>query len=359
MDDLIAEAQRQFAVCNACRYCEGYCAVFPEMERTSLFRIADVAYLANLCHDCRACHQACMFTAPHEFAIDIPAVMTEARLRSWERYTFPRGLAALFRRGPAAVAVATVVATAFWILVTLAAGGTGGLTTADATSGAFYRVVPHALMISVFLLLGALAVGAAVIGGARFLHDTGTGRRALSPRAIRAAFADAAALRNLRGGGGECHFPNIDEPSATRRRAHHLVAGGFLLAFGATIAAAFMENVLGHPSPYPFLSVPVMLGLVGGIATTIGCIVMVHLKLRERRRPADTGARAQEYSFVLALLIVSVTGLALVALRETSAMPLLLAIHLATVTALYVTAPYGRFIHAVYRVTALLVRAAR
>ena len=29
---LLEEAERQLTICNACRYCEGYCAVFPAME---------------------------------------------------------------------------------------------------------------------------------------------------------------------------------------------------------------------------------------------------------------------------------------------------------------------------------------
>ena len=28
LEELVAEAQRMLAICNACRYCEGYCAVF-------------------------------------------------------------------------------------------------------------------------------------------------------------------------------------------------------------------------------------------------------------------------------------------------------------------------------------------
>src|SRR5436190_948958 len=37
LDDVIAEAQRAFSICNACRYCEGYCAVFPALERRLSF----------------------------------------------------------------------------------------------------------------------------------------------------------------------------------------------------------------------------------------------------------------------------------------------------------------------------------
>ena len=62
--DLLTEANRQLTICNACRYCEGYCAVFPALERRSVLREGDLALLANLCHDCRACYQACMYTPP-------------------------------------------------------------------------------------------------------------------------------------------------------------------------------------------------------------------------------------------------------------------------------------------------------
>ena len=31
------EANRQMTICNACRYCEGLCAVFPAMERSRTF----------------------------------------------------------------------------------------------------------------------------------------------------------------------------------------------------------------------------------------------------------------------------------------------------------------------------------
>jgi citrate/tricarballylate utilization protein len=44
-----SEAARMLTICNACRYCEGFCAVFPAMTRRLSFDKADVHYLANLC----------------------------------------------------------------------------------------------------------------------------------------------------------------------------------------------------------------------------------------------------------------------------------------------------------------------
>ena len=52
--------------------------------------------------------------------------------------------------------------------------------------------------------------------------------------------------------------------------------------------------------------------------------------------------------------MVSITGMLLLILRDTPAMGLLLVIHLATLLVLYVSAPYGKFAHFVYRYAALV-----
>ena len=61
---LNAEGARIMQICNACRYCEGYCAVFPAMEQRRVFTTADLTYLANLCFDCRDCYYACQYAPP-------------------------------------------------------------------------------------------------------------------------------------------------------------------------------------------------------------------------------------------------------------------------------------------------------
>src|SRR5262252_7644570 len=79
----------QLEVCNACRYCEGYCAVFPALERRRRFSAPDVVYLANLCHDCRACFYACMYAPPHEFGVNIPKALAEVREQTYAQYALP------------------------------------------------------------------------------------------------------------------------------------------------------------------------------------------------------------------------------------------------------------------------------
>ncbi len=52
--------------------------------------------------------------------------------------------------------------------------------------------------------------------------------------------------------------------------------------------------------------------------------------------------------------LVSVTGLLLLLLRNTGAMGVLLAIHFGFVLGLFFTLPYGKFVHKLYRLLALV-----
>src|SRR5688572_25599894 len=97
-DDLTREGAHVMTVCNACRYCEQYCPVFPAMERRLIFREPDLTYLANLCHNCGECLYACQYAPPHEFGINVPRTLAEIRQRSYESYCWPPALGAAFQR---------------------------------------------------------------------------------------------------------------------------------------------------------------------------------------------------------------------------------------------------------------------
>ena len=91
--DPIAHGAHVLTVCNACRYCEQYCPVFPAMEQRATFARVDLAYLANLCHNCGECLYACQYAPPHEFGINVPRTLAEIRLASYEDYAWPRPFA--------------------------------------------------------------------------------------------------------------------------------------------------------------------------------------------------------------------------------------------------------------------------
>ena len=112
---LIQEARRQLEICNACRYCEGFCSVFPAMMRNKMFADGDISHMANLCHNCRGCYYACQYAPPHEFQLNLPAALAEVRQDSWESYVWPQGIGRLFHNhGMAIMALIVLVSALFF-----------------------------------------------------------------------------------------------------------------------------------------------------------------------------------------------------------------------------------------------------
>src|SRR5512137_3163121 len=119
-----AEIARVMQICNACRYCEGFCAVFPAMTRRLEFPVADVHYLANLCHNCGACLHACQYAPPHEFAVNVPQAMARVRGQTYADYAWPPALGALYRRNGLTLSLALAAGLALFLLLALAINGT-------------------------------------------------------------------------------------------------------------------------------------------------------------------------------------------------------------------------------------------
>jgi citrate/tricarballylate utilization protein len=356
--DPIEEAKRQLTVCNACRYCEGYCAVFPALARRTEVTDGDAIFLANLCHDCRACHQACMFTLPHQFALNLPAALSEVRVETYTRYSWPRRLGAMFHR-PRVAAVAWFLAGL--IIVLLAVGATGRLGTffqADGEPGAFYRVIPYVALVAGGLVAAAYIILVAALGAVRFWRETGPSMPVpFAPRAWLAAIGDVATLRYLDGGGDDCYQPDPESPSAARRVLHQMVLYGFALAFISTTIAAILQDFFGQEPPFPLLSAPVLTGSLGGVLMVVGCLGLIWLKARSASAAPGLISRrmlSMDNAFIVVLGLAAFTGVLTLAFRTTGAMPAMLSVHLSMLVALYATAPYGKFVHGVYRFGALL-----
>ena len=103
--------------------------------------------------------------------------------------------------------------------------------------GAFYAVIPEAVMIGVGGATFAFAMLALAMGFLNFWRDTGGGPVAQARSLLQAA-SDVLTLRHLGGGGYGCN--NRDEAfSQTRRYAHQAMFYGFLLCFASTCVAGF------------------------------------------------------------------------------------------------------------------------
>lgn len=355
LPQLIDEAQRVLAICNACRYCEGYCAVFPSLQRRLSFTEGDIHYLANLCHNCGSCLYACQYAPPHEFALNFPRVLAQVRVQSWRKYAWPGFLARAFESNGLAASLASAASLAFFFLFAAFLAGPERLFAAHSDAqGSFYAVIPHEAMVAVFGAVSLFVLLALGVGFARFWADTGEEEPAFSASGPAVgALRDAAVLEYLDGGGEGCTYPD-EKPSFARRTFHHFTFYGFMLCFAATSVASLYHYVLGWKAPYPFWSLPVLLGTVGGIGLLVGPAGLAWLKRRRDPELADPAQRGMEAGFLALLFLTSLTGLALLALRETRAMGMLLVAHLGVVLALFATMPYGKFVHALYRLAALL-----
>ena len=352
-DDLMGDGARTLTVCNACRYCEQYCPVFPAIEERTAFTRVDLAYLANLCHNCGECLYACQYAPPHEFGIAVPRVLARIRVASYEHYAWPARLAVLFR-SHSLLTVATLVAifSGAMLLLARSTGAPGQRVVAD---GDFYRVIPHGAMVALFGAVFAFVVLAIAIGVMRFLGDVRGGRSLdRGAGATWHAVRDAVTLRHLHGNGADC-VSGEEERRPWRRWSHHLVLWGFLLCFASTTVAAAYHSVFGWVAPYDYTSVPVVLGSVGGAMLMAGCAGLWVLRARRDGALGDPEQHGLDRSFIALLFVTSATGLALLVLRQSWLMGWLLAVHLGSVMALFVTLPYGKFVHGFYRLAALWV----
>jgi citrate/tricarballylate utilization protein len=190
------------------------------------------------------------------------------------------------------------------------------------------------------------------VGASRFWREAPTGPA--SAAAAGEAARDALRLKYLDGGHGDGCNEADDRFTLWRRRFHHLTFYGFLLCFAATSVATLYHYLLRLPAPYPVTSLPVLLGTAGGIGLLLGPAGLLWLNLRRHPLHGDPAQRTMDRGFIALLLGNSLTGLALLAWRDSGAMALLLAVHLGFVLALFLTLPYGKFAHAVYRAAALL-----
>ena len=149
---LVQDGERVMRICNACRYCEGFCAVFPAIERRLVFAEADLVYLANLCHNCGECYHACPYTPPHEYAINVPQTLAQIRQQSYRRYAWPAGI---FGKGA-------------WLAAAVLVAGLIGALLVPSAATDFYAVIPHEVMAIGFSAVALAVVAALATGLSRF-----------------------------------------------------------------------------------------------------------------------------------------------------------------------------------------------
>jgi len=328
------------------------------MEMRRAFSDGDLNYLANLCHGCGACYTDCQFSPPHEFDVNVPKTLAIARAESYAAYAWPRAFAPLFARNGLVISLIAAASVAAFIFGFAAMNDRAVLTGIHTGPGAFYALMPHNAMAALFGAAFLYAILALAMSMRAFWRDIGEPiGMTTNAKALLQAIRDAGELRYLDGGGVGC-FNEDDHPTDRRRIYHHLTFYGFALCFAATSVATLYHYLLAREAPYPWWDLPVVLGTLGGIGLLIGPIGLLVAKAKRDPVLVDEQRYGMDAAFTLMLFLTSLTGLALLLLRDTAAMGPLLAIHLGVVFALFITMPYGKFVHGIYRFVAL-VRYAR
>ena len=351
-NELIEKSQHMMTVCNACRYCEGYCAVWRAMEYRREFPEGDLTYLANLCHDCSDCYYACQYAPPHEWDINAPLTFAQIRGQSYEKYAWPGALASAFRaNGLVMSLVSALMLVVFFFGVVQVQGGK--VLSTVVPDGNFYRVTSHNFIVVTFSAVALFSLLALFVGLLRFCRDIGEKPTdLLIPSVLKTTIGEILRLEYLDGGGWGCTYPG-DESSSLRRWFHHMTFYGFLLCFAATSIGFIYHYVFGWHAPHEYVSLPVILGTLGGIGLLIGPGGLLVLKMNRNREITDQNQINSDTAFLILLLLTSATGLLLLVLRETSLMGTLLVIHLGIVMALFLMLPYSKFVHGIYRFAAI------
>ena len=346
----LTEADRLMTVCNSCRYCEGLCAVFPAMEMKRSFTDGDLNHLANLCHGCGACFHDCQFSPPHEFNVNVPQVLAQVRTESYAHYAWPAAARPIFAKHGMVLALGCAITFALFLIGFITANDPSALWTAHLQDGRFYALMPHNAMVALFGSAFLWMLIAVAMGARQFWRDSGVPD--LNARDYAAAANDAARLTYLDGGGEGC-FNEDDAPTDRRRLWHHFTFYGFLLCFASTSLATLYHYIFGWSAPYPWWDAPALLGIAGGIGLVIGPVGLLSAKLNRLDALNTPGYRGMEYGFIAILLITGATGLALRLLGNTPLLGVMLALHLGAVLTFFLTMPYGKFVHGLYRYLAL------
>ncbi len=342
-----SETARQLQICNACRYCEGFCAVFPAMTRRLSFGQADIHFLANLCHNCGACLHACQYAPPHDFAVNIPQAMAQVRGQTYAHYAWPAPLGRLYQRNGLTLSLALAAGLALFLWLA---------SSAPTGAGDFYALFPHNVLVSLFAPVFLFAVLALAMGVRRFWNDitpATSGAPVTSPAALEATH-DVLRLKYLDGGHGEGCNNADDAFSLARKHAHHLTFYGFMLCFAATSVATLYHYAFKLPAPYDLPSLPKLLGVVGGVSLLLGTAGLFILKLQRHPAQGDAAQKPMDLGFIALLFLISLSGLALWLARAHSSMPTWLVVHLGAVMALFATLPYNKFAHGIFRSASLL-----
>ncbi len=352
LTDKVEEAARVLTICNACRYCEGHCAVFQAMELRLEFNADNLDYMANLCHNCGACYHNCQYAPPHEFKLNVPAAMAELRQENYGVFAWPGFMGKLFANNGLFVSLLSIIVIAGFFLITSALTGENF---SKEHADAFYGVISHNNLASIFGVVGGFAALALLMSIMKFWKTMKLGNPlSMDWGRVMQGIKDALMLKYLDGGNGQgCSYPD-ETPSMARRWFHQLTFWGFMLCFAATSAGTLMHYGFALEAPYDFITLPKILGILGGFGLLVGPTGLLALKFKATPDVKGKTNKGMDVTFLILLFLTSLSGLVLMLVSKTVYVGPALSIHLGVVMTLFLSMPYGKFVHGFYRLVALI-----
>jgi quinone-modifying oxidoreductase subunit QmoC len=368
--ELIKRGGASAAKCYQCATCSAVCELapaespFPRRQmlwaQWGLFDRLAADPSVWLCHQCNDCNVRCPRDAQPGDVLQVLRGLVV------ERLAFPTFLGKLVGNASKTWPLLIGLPILFWVLLLLAYPGSHipTPTHAFAVEGQFHwaELVPYPLIYTVYTLAALFAVVTAAIGGLRFWSLLGTGaqRSGSFLAQLLPVLGEIAAHKRF----AKC------SGSSQRRLGHIFLFWGFVgaaVTSGFAVMYLYKEHVpfswlpLGAATyPVPITHWVKWIGNLSALALVIGGAVLYAYRLPSGdRQVGDT--HAFDRFFLWTVLGVIVTGVVTETLRFVAlsqwAVYLGSAVyvaHLGLVFTLFVTFPYSKFAHLLYRTLAMV-----
>ncbi len=343
IQSVMASGGEDLKKCMQCGTCSAVCALAPEdaaFPRKQMFEaqwglkdrlVADPAIW--LCHNCGDCTSYCPRGArPGD-------VFTALRRQAIEHFAYPRFMGRIVANPKALIALFLAAALVFWTVALWApkSGPTPGLE--------FANVFPIPVLEALFFSLSGLVLVAFGAGLARFAKALKTSGAGVNlPAGLGAVLVEI---------GTHARFSKCGKNENQRL--------GHLLAFWGFLGLAFMGTAVGIGTMAGLVRTPLALGNpwkifanFSAVVALAGCLILLLGRIRD---PEKRAASAYfDWFFLLTLTGVVMTGIFSELLRLTQATRVMYGIyfvHLVLIFVLFLSAPYSKFAHLLYRTVAM------
>ncbi len=327
---------RQLSICNACRYCEGYCAVWDAIEFKSILNEGDIYHLSNLCHDCRDCYYACPYNEPeHDFKLNIPKVLGQVRVETYKDNLKPRFFGFALEKPILVTATSTIIAVAISIAYAAFSFGVDSFSSLPMTT-----IIPISLFKPATILVYLYTITLWSWEGLAYWSKINQKER-LSASGIGRGIRDAIFHKNFLGGGEGCKVPKLNS-RYLRVISHLLVFFGFITAL---VSISFYPDITGYFA---------LAYLFGSCSVTIGTAGMIYIHLKESKRSRSDEQALIDYPFTILLFFAGITGIIVPLSLGTTLFNWNFIIHDALIMVVFLLAPFSKFIHPVFRIISLM-----